>query len=146
MEKVIHLNCSLLQKQLEQLTAKNNFRKKTTIDVWKGPKEYKLLLCWILHQILLPPLNLKIWCRIPAHSLITIDLTLQLSYREYRYIKQALENYRFCRNSGTEADADGKRGKGGVEGWKGHLVCVTMTHCVRKWICDSPLSTSFSFG
>ena len=33
-----------------------------------------------------------------------------------QYIKQALENYRFCRNSGNDTDANGKKGKGGVGG------------------------------
>ena len=34
------------------------------------------------------------------------------------------------RNSGN--DANGR-------GWGDHLVCVIITHCVRKSICDSPL-------
>ena len=31
--------------------------------------------------------------RIPAPSIIDPHLTLQLRYREYRYLKQTLENY-----------------------------------------------------
>ena len=57
---------------------------------------------------------------------------LQLSYKEYRYLKEVLENFRFCRTSGNEAYDRGC--------W-GHLVCIIMTHCVRKSICDSPLSS-----
>ena len=70
MEPDKHLNFSIFQKKKKkQLTAENNFRKKSTLDVWEGPKEYQALLWWILPQILTPPLNLKIWCRIPARSL-----------------------------------------------------------------------------
>ena len=66
-EPVKHLSCSLLQKKLTVCSQKQ----KSTLDVWEDPKEYQLLLWWILPQILTPPLNLKIWCRIPAPSLIT---------------------------------------------------------------------------
>ena len=46
-------------------------------------------------------------------------------------LKQVLENYRFCRNSGN--DTYGK-------GMGGHLVYVIMMYCVRKSTCDnSPL-------
>ena len=71
MEAVNHLSCSLLQNNVNDLQPKTISAKKSTLDVWEGPKEYQLLLWWILPQILTPPLNLKIWCRIPAPSLIT---------------------------------------------------------------------------
>ena len=56
--------------------------------------------------------------------------TLQLSYGELRYLKQTLENYQFFRSSGKDTY---DRGRGG------RLVCVIMTHCVGKSICDSLL-------
>ena len=71
MEPVKHLSCSLLQKKLTAYSRKQFPQKKSTLDVWEGSKEYQLLLWWILPQILTPPLNLKIWCRTPAPSLIT---------------------------------------------------------------------------
>ena len=46
-------------------------------------------------------------------------------------LKHFLENYRFCRKSGN--DAYSKR-------WRGHVICVNTTHCVRESICDSPLT------
>ena len=61
--------------------------------------------------------------------------TIQLSYRELRYLEQVLENYRFCQNSGN--GAYGKR-------W-GSSCRVIMTQCVRKSICDSPLIKIFYF-
>ena len=66
-------------------------------------------------QILTPPLNLKIWRRIPAPSVITHPSHPTISYREYRYFKQALENYRFCRNSRNDANGRDWGGEGGGE-------------------------------
>ena len=66
MEAVNHLSCSLLQKNVNDLQPKTISGKKSTLDVWEGPKEYQVLLWWILPQILTPPLNLKIWCKIPV--------------------------------------------------------------------------------
>ena len=56
---------------VNSLHPKTIFAKKFTLNVWESPKQYHFLLWWILPQILTPPLNLKIWCRIPAPSLIT---------------------------------------------------------------------------
>ena len=69
-EPVKHLSCSLLQKKVNGLQLKTISAKKSTLDVWEGPKEYQLLLWWILPQIL-TSLNLKVWYRIPAPSVIT---------------------------------------------------------------------------
>ena len=59
------------QLNVNGLQPKTISAKKSTLDIWEGPQEYQLLLWWILPQILTPPLNLKIWCRIPVPSLIT---------------------------------------------------------------------------
>ena len=53
--------------------------------------------------------------RIPALSLRSPHLTLQLSYQEYGYLKQTLENYRFCRNSGNDT-----YGRGGSSSLRHH--------------------------
>ena len=71
MEPVKHLSCSLLQKKLTAYSRKQFPQKKIHLNVWEDPKEYQFLLWWILSQILTTPLNLKIWCRTPAPSLIT---------------------------------------------------------------------------
>ena len=57
-------------------------------------------------QILTPPLNLSIWCQIPAPSFITTFPTLQQSS------KQILKNYQFCRKYGNDG-YDGGWGGGG---------------------------------
>ena len=44
---------------------------------------------------------------LPPPPLITHPPHLQLSYREYSYLKQALENYRFCRNTVNDANSRG---------------------------------------
>ena len=62
MEPVKLLSCSLLQKKVNGLQPKRISAKKSTLGVWEGPKKY---------QVLTPPLNLKIWCTIPAPSIIT---------------------------------------------------------------------------
>ena len=59
--------------------------------------------------------------------------TIQLSYRELRYLEHVLENYRFF----------GTLGMAHMGGGGGRLVCVIMTHCVRKSICNSPLMKIF---
>ena len=41
-----------------------------------------------------------------------------------------LENYGFSQKSGNEANSRGRRG---------HVLCVIMTHYLRKSICDSPV-------
>ena len=61
----------LCTKKVNGLQPKTISAKKSTLDVWKSPKQYQLLLWWTLLQILTPPLNLKIWWRTPAPSLIT---------------------------------------------------------------------------
>ena len=52
------------------------------------------------------------------------------------HLKHFLENYVFCRKSGN--DTCSRRWARG----EGHVVCVIMTHCVQKSICDSPLISS----
>ena len=47
-EPVKHLSCSLLQKKVNGLQLKTISSKKSTLDVWECPKEYQLLLLWIL--------------------------------------------------------------------------------------------------
>ena len=131
MEPVKHLSWRLLQKKLTAYS-QNNFRKKSTLDVWEGPKEYQLLLWWTPPQILTPPLNLKIWCRIPALSLITHSPHPTVKLPRIQILEEASENYPFCWNSGN--DANGREWEEG-----GHLVCVIMTHCIRKSICDLSL-------
>ena len=71
MESIKHLSCSPLQKKLTAYSRQQFPEKKSALDVWEAPKEYQLLLWWILPQILAPPLNLRIWCRRPVPSLIT---------------------------------------------------------------------------
>ena len=56
---------------VNSLHPKTIFAKKFTLNVWESPKQYHLLLWWILPQILTPPLNLKIWCRILVPFLLT---------------------------------------------------------------------------
>ena len=46
------------------------------------------------------------------------------------YLKHFLENYVFCRKSGN--DTCSRRWARG----KGHVVCVIMTHCIQKLICQ----------
>ena len=99
-------NLQPFTKKVNGLQPKTISAKESTLDVWEVPKEYQRLLWWVLPQILTPPLNLKIWCRIPAPVLIT-HLILQLSYREYRYLKLALKNYWFCRNSRNDTNGRG---------------------------------------
>ena len=43
-------------------------------------------------------------------------------------MKHFSENYRFRRKSGNDTYSSG---------WEGHVICVIMTHCVRKSICDT---------
>ena len=65
-------------------------------------------------QLLTPP----DWCKIPFPSLITPSshsTTLQLSYRELRYLKKVLESYPFCQNSWKDTYGGGGGG-GGEEG------------------------------
>ena len=45
--------------------------------------------------------SLQLWIQLP--SLITPYSTLQLSYGEWRYLKQVLENYRFSQNFRNDA-------------------------------------------
>ena len=107
MEPVKHLSCSLLQKKLTAYSRKQFPQKKSTLDVWEGSKEYQLLLWWILPQILTPPLNLKIWCRTPAPSLITHPPLSTIKLLRIQISKQALEKYRLCQNSGNDAIGKG---------------------------------------
>ena len=51
-----------------------------------------------------------------------------------RYSKSFLENYRCCQKSGNDGNSRGRRG---------HSLCVIMIQCVRKSICDSPLSQNY---
>ena len=46
-------------------------------------------------------------------------------------MKHFLENYQFYQKSGNDAYN---------KGLGGHVICVIMTHSVRKRICDSPLT------
>ena len=54
MEPVKYLSFSLLQKKLTAYGRKQFPQKKTSLDVWEGPKEYQPLLWWIIPQILTP--------------------------------------------------------------------------------------------
>ena len=84
-------------------------------------------------QLLKPPLNLQIWCKIPAPSLITpsphptINLQrikiFKTGFRKLSILSKLWEWYKWERG--------------------GRLVCVIMTHCVRKSICDSALNEIF---
>ena len=131
MEAVNHLSCSLLQNNVNDLQPKTISAKKSTLDVWEGPKEYQLLLWWILPQILTPPLNLKIWCRIPAPSLIThpphptIKLPrIQIFKTGFRKLSILSKFWERCKWHGVG----------------GHLVLIIMMHYVQKSICDLPLT------
>ena len=72
-------------------------------------------------------------------STIIFDLTslkMQFTFFAVRDIKKNfLENYVFCQKSGN--DTCSRRWARG----EGHVVCVIMTHCVQKSICDSFLIT-----
>ena len=50
MEPVKHLSCSLFRKKVNGLHPKTISAKKYSLDVWESPKEYQLLLWWILLQ------------------------------------------------------------------------------------------------
>ena len=134
METVKHLSCSLLQNELQPKTIS---AKTSALDVWEGPKKCQLLLWWILPQILTPSLNLKILCRIPAPSLTTHLPHPTISYPEYRYLKQGLENYRFCRNSGNYANGRGWW-------WWGGSSCLRHYYALHTkidiWLAPSYLS------
>ena len=86
-------------------------------------------------QLLTPPLNLYIWCKIPAHSLITpsphpaITLPRTMIFKTgFRKLSILSKFYEWRM----------------LQGVGGRLVCVIMMHCVRKFICDSPLSVCIS--
>ena len=111
MEPVKHLSCSLVQKRLTACSRKQ-FPQKSTLDAWEGSKEYQLLLLSILPQILTPPLNLKIWCRIQAPSLITypphptINLPRKQTFKTgFRKLSILSKFWEWCK-------------------WKGGYVCV----------------------
>ena len=134
MEPIKHLSCSLVQKKFTANSRKQFPQKKSTLDGWEDPKEYHLLLWWILTQILTTPLNLKIWCRIQATSLIT--------HRPHHTIKlPIIQIFKtgFWKLSILSKFWEWRKWQW-VGGWGGHIVSVIMTHCVRKSICDSALA------
>ena len=55
------------------------------------------------------------------------------------HLKQFLENYRFCRKSENDAYSWGCGRR------DGHVICVNITHCIRKFICDSLLTYLYTY-
>ena len=91
-------------KKVNSLQPKTISTRKSTLDVWEGPKENQLLLWWILDQILTPPLNLKIWCRMPAPYLITHPPDPTIELPRIQIFKTGFRKYWFCQNSGNDAN------------------------------------------
>ena len=73
------------------------------------------------------PLNLWIWCRTKAPSLIIKLTRIKIFKTDIRKLSILSKIWKWRI----------------LQGVGGHLVCVIMTHCVRKSVCDSPLKCSF---
>ena len=121
-------------KKVNGLQPKTISAKKIYFNIWEDPKEYQFLLWWILPQILTTPLNLKIWCRTPASSLITHPPHPTIKLPRIQILKTG-----FRKLSILSKFWEWRKWQEMGGGRWGHLVCVIMTHCVRKSICDSPL-------
>ena len=90
-----------------------------------------------IQSVLISPLNLQIWSRIPVPSLRTPPPpphpTVKL--RRIKIFRTGFRKLSILSKFWEWSIWQGVRG----EGW-GDLVCLIMTHCVQKSICNSPLT------
>ena len=120
-----HLSCSLLQKKLTVYSLKQfHTQKKSTLNVCEAPKEYEFLLWWVVPQTSKDLMQ-------NTSPVFKNSHTSPYNYviENTDYLKQALENYRYCWNSRNGAKDSG---------WGAHQVCIIMTH----WYVTHPFSKS----